>query len=537
MKVTEKGIELDKSAFEKASIALPMYSVSEVRRRTCEHPLWVHMGAGNIYHAFIASVQQDLLNRKLSDRGIVTLSTRSGETREKIEKPHDNLVLGVTLLPDSSTKMQVIGATVCDLLLNGEDKADEARAVEMFKDKSLQLMSFTITEKGYSLKGIDGSFTPVVLEDFKNGPKSAKHGMSITCALLYERYLAGKYPISLVSMDNCSNNGTILQHSVVTIAEKWVENGFCEKGFLDYLKDENTVAFPCSMIDKITPRPDPDIEKMLKDLGVEDMESIKTSKGTYIAPFVNAEKPQYLVIEDRFPNGRPPLEKAGVLFTTKKGVELCERMKVTTCLNPLHTALAVYGCVLGYKKIADEMDDRELVSLVKKLGYDEGLKVVEDPKILNPEAFLSEVIEQRLVNRALPDTPQRIATDTSQKVPVRFGETLKSYIRLGLDTSKLVALPLAIAGWLRYLLGIDDNGKEFVLSDDPQLETLKKYLEGITLGSDADISLKVRPILSNKVIFGVDLYEAGVGEKIEKIFREEIASVGAVRNTLKKYLG
>ena len=309
------------------------------------------------------------------------------------------------------------------------------------------------------------------------------------------------------------------------------------KGFLDYLKDENIVAFPCSMIDKITPRPDPDIEKMLKDLGVEDMESIKTTKGTYIAPFVNAEKPQYLVIEDRFPNGRPPLEKAGVLFTTKKGVELCERMKVTTCLNPLHTALAVYGCVLGYKKIADEMDDRELVSLVKKLGYDEGLKVVEDPKILNPESFLSEVIEQRLVNRALPDTPQRIATDTSQKVPVRFGETLKSYRRLGLDTSKMIALPLAIAGWLRYLLGVDDNGKEFVLSDDPQLETLRKYLEGITLGSDTDISSKVHPILSNKVIFGVDLYEAGVGLKIENLFREEIASVGAVRNTLKKYLG
>lgn len=536
MKVTEKGIEQDKSAFEKASIALPLYSVSEVRRKTLEHPVWVHMGAGNIYHAFIASVQQELLNKNLSDRGIVTLSTRSGETREKIEKPHDHLVLGVTLLPDSSTKMQVIASTVCDLLLNGEDKADEARAVEMFRDKSLQLMSFTITEKGYSLKGIDGSFTPVVLEDFKNGPKSAKHGMSITCALLYERYLAGKYPVSLVSMDNCSNNGTILQRSVVTIAEKWVENGFCEKGFLDYLKNDAVVAFPCSMIDKITPRPDPDIEKMLKDLGVEDMESIKTSKGTYIAPFVNAEKPQYLVIEDRFPNGRPPLEKAGVLFTTKKGVELCERMKVTTCLNPLHTALAVYGCVLGYKKIADEMDDKELVALVKKLGYDEGLKVVEDPKILNPEEFLSEVIEQRLVNRALPDTPQRIATDTSQKVPVRFGETLKSYKRLGLDTSRLVALPLAIAGWLRYLLGVDDNGNEFVLSDDPQLESLKKYLEGISLGYSADVSSKLRPILSNEVIFGVDLYSAGVGETVENFFREEIASVGAVRNTLKKYL-
>lgn len=536
MKVTLKGIEQDKSAFEKASIALPEYSVFDVKKKTLEHPIWLHMGAGNIYHAFIASVQQELLNKNLTDRGIVTLSTRSGETREKIEGPHDNLVLSVTLLPDSSTSMQIIASTVDDLLLNGEDSSDEFRAKEMFRDKSLQLMSFTITEKGYSLKGIDGAFTSLALEDFKNGPAKARHGMSITCALLYERYLAGQYPISLVSMDNCSNNGTILQRSVVTVAEKWVENGFCEKGFLDYLKNESVVAFPCSMIDKITPRPDPEIEKMLKDLGVEDMESIKTSKGTFIAPFVNAEKPQYLVIEDRFPNGRPPLEKAGVLFTNKKGVELCERMKVTTCLNPLHTALAVYGCVLGYKKIADEMNDRELVSLVKKLGYDEGLKVVEDPKILNPEDFLSEVIEQRLVNRALPDTPQRIATDTSQKVPVRFGETLKSYKRLGLDTSKLIALPLAIAGWLRYLLGVDDEGREFNLSDDPQLETLKHYLEGITLGTSADISSKLRPILSNNVLFGVDLYAAGVGERIETLFSEEISSIGAVRKTLKKYL-
>lgn len=537
MKVTLKGIEQDKALFEKAGIALPLYSIAEVKQRTLEHPIWVHMGAGNIYHAFIASVQQDLLNRKLTDRGIITLSTRSGETREKIEIPHDNLVLGVTLMSDSSTRMQVIGSTVCDLLLNGEDAADENRAYKMFADKSLQMMSFTITEKGYALKGIDGSFIKLVEDDFVNGPQKARHGMSITCALLYKRYLAGRYPIALVSMDNCSNNGTILKRSVVTVAEKWVENGFCEKGFLDYLNDDSVVAFPCSMIDKITPRPDPQIEKMLGKIGVEDMHSIKTSKGTYIAPFVNAENPQYLVIEDRFPNGRPPLDKAGVLFTTKKGVELCERMKVTTCLNPLHTALAVYGCVLGYNKISDEMDDRELVSLIRKLGYNEGLKVVEDPKILNPKDFLSEVIDERLVNPALPDTPQRIATDTSQKVPVRFGETLKSYKRLGLDTSKLVALPLAIAGWLRYLLGVDDNGEKFVLSDDPQLDNLRKSLEGVNLGSSSDVSSKLRPILSNEVIFGVNLYSAGVGERVEDFFREEIASKGAVRKTLQKYLG
>ena len=108
-----------------------------------------------------------------------------------------------------------------------------------------------------------------------------------------------------------------------------------------------------------------------------------------------------------------------------------ERMKVTACLNPLHTALAVYGCVLGYRLIADEMKDPALSGLVWKLGMDEGLPVVESPGILKPEDFLKEVLTERLPNPFLMDTPQRIATDTSQKVGIRFGETIKAYVRRG----------------------------------------------------------------------------------------------------------
>lgn len=140
------------------------------------------------------------------------------------------------------------------------------------------------------------------------------------------------------------------------------------------------------------------------------MRPVITSKRTYIAPFVNAEKPQYLVVEDRFPNGRPPLEQAGVYMTDRETVNKTERMKVTTCLNPLHTALAVYGCMLGYTLICDEMKDATLVKLVKRLGYVEGLPVVVDPGILSPKAFIDEVVEQRLPNPFMPDSPQRIAT-------------------------------------------------------------------------------------------------------------------------------
>ena len=130
------------------------------------------------------------------------------------------------------------------------------------------------------------------------------------------------------------------------------------------------------MIDKITPRPDSSVAAKLAESGFESTELVITDKNTYIAPFVNTEGPQYLVIEDDFPNGRPPLEKTGVRLTTRETVDLVERMKVCTCLNPLHTAMAVFGCLLGYKSIAAEMNDAAIVRLIKRIGYVEGMPVV-----------------------------------------------------------------------------------------------------------------------------------------------------------------
>jgi fructuronate reductase len=267
------------------------------------------------------------------------------------------------------------------------------------------------------------------------------------------------------------------------------------------------------------------------------LDAIKTSKGATVTPFVNTEEAEYLVIEDRFPNGRPPLEKAGVYFTTREIVDQVERMKVCTCLNPLHTALAIFGCLLGYTSIAAEMKDKDLALLVQKIGYNEGMPVVTDPGIIKPAEFIAEVLEKRFPNPNIPDTPQRIATDTSQKLGIRFGETIKLYnADTALGTGKLKLIPLVIAAWCRYLLALDDEGAAFAPSPDPLLEELRQFLMGVTLGNPASAAGKLKPILSNEKIFALNLYNAGLGERIESYFVELIAGPGAVRKTLQKYL-
>ena len=531
MILSYNGIQ-DRIAWEKAGVKLPGHDWKAMVAETEQNPVWVHFGAGNIFRIFIAGLQQRLLDQGEAKAGIVAVETFDNEVVEKIYVPHDSMTLAVSLLADGGIDKSVVASIAKGVVVGDADGWEELKAI--FRKPSLQMLSFTITEKGYALRDMKGELTPVAKADIETGPFHPRHAMGVVAALLLERFNNGKTPIAVVSMDNCSHNGEKLRAGVTEIARAWQKQGFVPPAFVNWLEDEAQVSFPWSMIDKITPRPAEAVEKQLTALGIEDMTPIVTAKHTYIAPFVNAEQPQYLVIEDRFPNGRPALEKAGVYMTDRDTVNMTERMKVTTCLNPLHTALAVYGCLLGYEKICDEMKDADLVNLITRIGYVEGLPVVTDPGILSPRAFIDEVVKQRLPNPFMPDTPQRIATDTSQKIPIRFGETIKSYMAdPERDPATLTAIPLAIAGWLRYLLGVDDNGAPMPVSPDPMLDALQADLAGVTLGDPASADGKLDGILSNANLFGVDLKAAGLDRKITDLFKRLIAGPGAVRATLK----
>ena len=527
----------DRQAFEAAGYRLPSFDYEKVSAKTKAEPTWIHFGAGNIFRAFQCNVAQNLLNEGILDTGIIAVEGFDYEIIEKMYRPHDNLSILATLKADNTVDKTIVGSIMESLILDSDNEAEYTRLKEIFAVPSLQMASFTITEKGYAITDPKGNILPAIQADFGKGPEKPASYLGKVVSLLYHRYVSGKLPIAMVSMDNCSHNGDKLAAAVTAFADAWCQAGLAEEGFAAYVRDPEAVSYPWSMIDKITPRPDASVEAMLNKDGIDGLDAVVTSKNTYIAPFVNAEECEYLVIEDHFPNGKPALEKGGVIYTDRETVDKVEKMKVCTCLNPLHTTLAIYGCLLGYQLISEEMKNPLLKKLVETIGYVEGLPVVVDPGILNPKEFIDTVVTMRIPNPFMPDTPQRIATDTSQKLAIRFGETIKAYLkREDLNVADLKLIPLVFAGWLRYLMAIDDNGNAFTLSPDPLLDAVTPYVAGYTLSAEPKDLSGLDALLRNEKIFGVDLIAIGMADQVKSYFAELSAGVGAVTATLEKYV-
>lgn len=531
MKLSNETLSRQREALLAKGYTLPAFDRAAVAEVTSARPAWIHFGAGNIFRAFVAALNQKLLNGGHMDTGIIVAEGFDTEILDVAYRPYDNLSVLATLCADGRIQKTVIGSVVNSLSMG---RAEDWNLLEAaFRSPTLQMASLTITEKGYNITDGQGAHFPAVLADMEQGPGKAQSYIGKIAALCHTRFEAGAPPIALVSMDNCSHNGSRLETAVMAFADAWTERGLCAPGFLAYLSDRARVSFPWSMIDKITPRPDDSVREMLEADGLENMAPVVTGRRSFVAPFVNAEEAEYLVIEDAFPNGRPPLEKAGVLFAAREVVDMVETMKVCTCLNPLHTCLAILGCLLGFERISDEMRDEDLKKLVEIVGYQEGLPVVVDPGVISPKAFIDEVIQKRFPNPFLQDTPQRIATDTSQKISVRFGNTIRRYAASDtLRVQDLRLIAFVIAAWCRYLMAVNDEGQPFSPSDDPLMPMLAPRFVELQLGGTYDVHALLSPVLSDEGIMGADLYAVGLADMVEAAFCEMLTGPGAVRAAL-----
>lgn len=187
MKLSINGIK-EQEAWKHAGITLPGYDVAAVSEKAKKEPGWVHFGIGNIFRIFIGGIADGLLEEGILDRGITCVETFDYDVVDKIYDPYDNLGLSVILHGDGTREYKVIGALAEAVKAQSSDKVQWSRLKEIFTSKSLQMVSFTITEKGYALQKADGTWFPFVEADIKNGPDKACGAMAVLVAMLYERY-------------------------------------------------------------------------------------------------------------------------------------------------------------------------------------------------------------------------------------------------------------------------------------------------------------------------------------------------------------
>ena len=510
---------------------LPTYNISAVREKTAQQPTWLHFGAGNIFRAFPAVLSQRLLTAGLTDTGIIVCEGYDEELIDRVYQAHDNLSICVTLHSDGHIRREVVGSITESLKLS----QNLARVRDIFCAPTLQMVTFTITEKAYYLRDLDMQYRADIWQDMTRAPHLAETMMGRIAALCVERARSCATPLALVSLDNCDNNGDRLRRCIYEFVSEWRSHNLITDEEATYIR--TNITFPLTMIDKITPGPSKKIAATLKIDDLDETTPFKTEKGSLGAIFVNTEAPQYLIIENAFPNGHPPLEQLGIIFTRRSIVEKAAAMKACTCLNPLDTATGLFGCLLGYGTICDQMNDPDIPDLLVGISR-EAREVVEDPGVIVPDEFLHEILTVRYPNPYMPDTPQRITTDTSQKMSIRYGVTLKRYYNSTVPmhrVSRLKYIPLTIAAWLRYLLGVDDAGEAMELSPDPLMKSLQKRLSGIQFGDTDFKDNALESILSDRFIFGANLYEIGAADSVVAMFRELNAGPGAVRKTLEKY--
>ncbi len=200
-------------------------SASQVKSATKNAPVWVHFGAGNIFRAFPAAKLQELLNAGEYDRGVIVAESFDHEIITRAYKPYDGLSLSVVLKADGTIEKHIVGSVVESLVADSSVPEDWQRLTEIFRQPSLQMVTFTITEKGYSLVNGKGDKLSGVAEGLAAGPVNQSHLMGRIAAFCYERFLANAAPLALVSTDNCSHNGDKLKESVMTFVEAWQAAG------------------------------------------------------------------------------------------------------------------------------------------------------------------------------------------------------------------------------------------------------------------------------------------------------------------------
>lgn len=408
----------------------------------------VHLGFGAFHRAHQALFTNKMLSKTNTDWGICEINLFGGEDLIESLRAQDHLYT-VAEKGAESTDVKVIGS-VTESLHPSLDGIETV--LEKMAEPQVAIVSMTITEKGYCADPATGKLdknNPLVIADLAN-PTQPKSALGYIVQALKIRRERGLTPFTVMSCDNVQENGHVAKAAIIEFAQ------LLDPELRDWI--ETNVTFPCTMVDRIVPAATEEtLTEIAELLGCED------PCGIACEPF------RQWVIEDNFVAGRPDWNVAGAEFV--EDVVPYEEMKLRM-LNGSHSFLAYLGYLGGYHHISDTMTDAGY----RKAAFDMMMKS-QAPSLTMPEGTDLEGYATLLINRftnpSLKHKTWQIAMDGSQKIPQRMGGSLRFHLEQGSDFSWLAT---AIAGWMRYVSGVDEQGNEIDVRD-PMADTLRQICD------------------------------------------------------------
>lgn len=462
--------------------------------RSAIAPGIVHLGLGGFARSHMAVYTDDALEGGNTEWGIVGVSLHSTAMRAALV-PQDGLYTVLSRDSDRAS-LRVVGAVLDVMCIDDQRPA----IFDLLNRPHIRIVTLTVTEKGYCLDPATGGLDeahPAILADLVD-PYCPRSVPGFLAEAIRRRHEAGHPPFTVLTCDNLPQNGPLVRAAVARFA---------------HLRDpelgryvETHVSFPCTMVDRITPATsEADKAAVANGLGMVDAWPVVTE------PF------HQWVIEDRFPPGRPDWEVGGALMVDD--VRPYELMKLR-CLNGAHSLLAYLSAVAGIGTVADAMADPQLPKVLRRFWHDDVLPTLPPVPGTDVEAYLV-ALEGRFANPGIEYPTLKVASDGSQKLPQRLLAIARARLAAGGEPK---VVPLAVAAWMRFLLGTDETGATYPI-DDPMAERLTALAKaaGPDAGALTDALLSIRDIFGDDLP-GAPAFRAAVERHLAGLLERGVAA-------------
>jgi len=462
-------------------------------------PRIVHLGFGAFHRAHQGVYTDILAAEHNSDWGYCEVNLIGGEQQIADLKQQDNLYTVAEMSADAWTA-RVVG--VVKKALHAQVDGLESVLAAMCEPQ-VAIVSLTITEKGYCHSPATGQLMldhPMIAADLQN-PHQPKSAPGVVVEALARRKAAGLAAFTVMSCDNMPENGHVMRNVVTAYARAvdaelaaWIEQH---------------VTFPSTMVDRIVPAVTADtLDK------IENLTGVRDPAGVACEPF------RQLVIEDNFVAGRPQWEKAGAELVSD--VIPFEEMKLRM-LNGSHSFLAYLGYLAGYQHINDCMGDENYRVAARALMLNEQAPTLKVQGV--DLTRYADLLIERYSNPALRHRTWQIAMDGSQKLPQRMLDSVRWHLA---HNSRFDLLALGVAGWMRYVGGVDEQGNAIEVND-PLLAVIQQAVQNSAEGES-----RVEALLAIEAIFGNELPQVALFTQAVKDAYQTLLAEGA-KATVAKY--